>query len=1005
VAAKNTADETGQTSRKAHHPRASRPSLGSRVRFDDLISKISTEFINLAPGDLDKGIEEVLKKIGKSAGVDHSAVFLFKNGHGSDTHEWSARGIPSLKDKLQSVLLESFPWYVGKLRQGENVLIRRVHDLPPEARAEKELLLDLGVKSLVSVPMVLNNSLVGFLGFDMVRREKTWSERTVSLLKIVGEIFVNALERRRSGLGLKESEKKYRRLVDNSLTGIYITQNQIIRFCNRKFAEIFGFDRPEELIGMSVRNLVSPESWKTVDRQVRLRETGRKRIARYEFRAVRKDGSAFEAEVLGTRISYEGEPAIQGAIIDITRQKQEEGEIQNRADQLIRHQAALLELAKMNFSDLDSSFQRTTEIAARTLGVDRVSIWFYNPEHTEITCHDLYSRPESVHDKGMVLKAKDYPHYFKALEDSRVIAADRALSDPRTCEFAGFYLKPRDIVSMMDIPIRRQGEIIGILCHEHTGRERKWTLEEQHFAISVGDAITLSLEASEGKRMEQVNESIFRISEAANCAQNLQALFHSIHQVVSGLMPAKNFYISLYDSVHSILSFPYFVDEYDAPPEPKPLGRGLTEYVLRTGQALLASPEVFADLERRGEVESVGAPSIDWLGVPLNINGQTIGVMVVQGYTESLRYGEEDKNILKFVCDQIAMVIHRKKTEEEVQERERFLSSMFESIQDGISILGEDYTILRVNKAVENWYSHALPIVGKKCYEAYHLRDRICDVCPTRKTIATSEAAYEVVPKVGSASEVTGWLDLFSFPLIDKNTGQMKGVIEYVRDITERKKAEDRLQGSLQEKEVLLREIHHRVKNNMQVISSLLNLQSRRIKDTDVLEMFKESQRRIRSMALIHERLYQSSDLSRIEFSEYLRNLATHLFHSYQVDASRVQLKIEAEAVNLNINTAIPCGLIVNELISNALKHGFPEGRSGRVGIDLHRLEGDGYSLRVVDDGVGFPEGLDFRKTETLGMQIVNTLASQIDASIDLGRDKGTEFTLHFQEVQYKQRA
>jgi PAS domain S-box-containing protein len=1129
IAVRDKANGTRKAARKPANSRASRQSNNSRFQFEDLITAISTQFINLAPEDLDKGIEDALKKIGKTAGVDHSAVFLFKNGHGYDAHEWCARGVPSLKDRMQDVPVQTFPWYMSRLRQGENIYIPRVQDLPPEAGAERELLQNLRIKSLVAVPMILHNSLVGFLGFDSMRREKTWSERTLTLLKIVGEIFVNALERKRSEQSLQESEKNYRRLVDNSLTGIYITQDYFLRFCNRKFAEIFGYDRPEELIGVSVQKLVSPESWKTVERQVRLRENGRKRTARYEFRAVRKDGSVFDAEVLGARIIYEGKPAIQGAIIDITerksasddlresenkyralfegipvglyrrspdgriidlnptmvqmlgfeekqsvlgrfaldfyldpkdgersaallaqnrvlrnfefqvkridgrviwvqdnahavvdskgrvlhcegslleitRQKQEEKEVQNRADQVIRYQAALLELAKMDFSDLDSTLRRTTEIDARTIGVNRVSIWIFNPEHTEIACRDLYSRAENVHDKGMVLKAKESPHYFKALEESRAIAADRALSDPRTCEFADSYLNPRGIVSMMDIPIRRHGAIIGVICHEHSGRERKWTLEEQQFAISVGDAITLSLEASEGKRMERVNESIFQISEAANSAQNLQGLFHSIHQVISGLMPANNFYISLYDSVHSILSFPYFVDEFDTPPEPKPLGRGLTEYVLRTGQALLASPEIFAELERRGEVESIGAPSIDWLGVPLNINGQTIGVLVVQTYTEGLRYSEEDKNILKFVCDQIAMVIHRKKTEEDVQERERFLSSMFESIQDGISILAEDYTILRVNKTMENWYSHVLPLVGKKCYEAYHLRDRACDICPTRKTLETSESAYEVVAKVGTGGEVTGWIDLYTFPLIDKRTGQMKGVIEYVRDITERKKAEDRLQESLQEKEVLLREIHHRVKNNMQVISSLLNLQSRQIKDPFVLEMFKESQRRIRSMALIHERLYQSSDFSRIEFSQYLRNLATHLFHSYQVDASRVYLKIEAEEVHLNINTAIPCGLIVNELVSNALKHGFPEGRSGELGIDLRRAEGDAYVLRVKDDGVGFPEELDFRKTETLGMQIVNTLVSQIDASIDLVRDKGTEFTIHFQEVKYRQR-
>jgi two-component sensor histidine kinase len=155
-------------------------------------------------------------------------------------------------------------------------------------------------------------------------------------------------------------------------------------------------------------------------------------------------------------------------------------------------------------------------------------------------------------------------------------------------------------------------------------------------------------------------------------------------------------------------------------------------------------------------------------------------------------------------------------------------------------------------------------------------------------------------------------------------------------------------------------------------------------------------------MALIHERLYQSSDLSRIEFSQYLRNLATHLFHSYKADSSRIRLKIDAEEVFLNINTAIPSGLIINELVSNALKHGFPEGRSGELDIDLHRVGGDGYVLQVKDDGVGFPEGLDFRKTGTLGMQIISTLVEQIEGRLELSRENGTAFRVEFNELPRK---
>jgi two-component sensor histidine kinase len=194
----------------------------------------------------------------------------------------------------------------------------------------------------------------------------------------------------------------------------------------------------------------------------------------------------------------------------------------------------------------------------------------------------------------------------------------------------------------------------------------------------------------------------------------------------------------------------------------------------------------------------------------------------------------------------------------------------------------------------------------------------------------------------------------------------------------------------------------------MQVISSLLNLQARQIKDPLVLEAFKESQRRIRSMALIHERLYQSSDLSRIEFSQYLRNLASHLFQSYQADASRIRVKMETEEVLLNINTAIPCGLIVNELISNVLKHAFPDGRSGELEIVLRRAAGGGYVILVRDDGIGLPPGLDIRRTETLGMQIVSTLVGQIDGRLNPDSPKnqrGAAFELQFRDLPRKRRA
>jgi PAS domain S-box-containing protein len=240
-----------------------------------------------------------------------------------------------------------------------------------------------------------------------------------------------------------------------------------------------------------------------------------------------------------------------------------------------------------------------------------------------------------------------------------------------------------------------------------------------------------------------------------------------------------------------------------------------------------------------------------------------------------------------------------------------------------------------------------------------------------------------------------------SSALLNDAGGNAIGAIILLHDITKEREVDERIKASLKEKEVLLKEIHHRVKNNLQIISSLLNLQSTYIKDPQALGMFKESQNRVRSMALIHEKLYQSKDISRIDFTEYIRNLAGNLIRSYGASPAKVKLVIDADQISLGVDTAIPCGLIINELVTNSLKYAFTDGRKGEIRVSL-RNETDGkgqYRLIVADNGVGFPESIDLRKTTTLGLQLVSTLTDQLNGTIEVKRENGTEFIIRFSEV------
>jgi len=269
-------------------------------------------------------------------------------------------------------------------------------------------------------------------------------------------------------------------------------------------------------------------------------------------------------------------------------------------------------------------------------------------------------------------------------------------------------------------------------------------------------------------------------------------------------------------------------------------------------------------------------------------------------------------------------------------------------------------------------------------------------------TIKKYESAFCGIPQelegtINTLFDGVVWFETFLNPIVLEN-GRIEEISCISHQITSKKEAEAEIIQSLKEKEVLLKEVHHRVKNNLQVISSILNLQSSYVRDEKILQILRESQNRIKSMSFIHESLYQNKTFSYINFSEYIVNLSKNLVHSYQLFGNQVEMKFKVGEVKLNIDQAIPCGLIVNELVSNALKYAFPDNQKGIINIEISE-KGSKVTLRVEDSGKGLPKGFDFTNTETLGLQLVTTLIEQLDGKMKLESKKGAKYLITFEKL------
>ena len=209
-------------------------------------------------------------------------------------------------------------------------------------------------------------------------------------------------------------------------------------------------------------------------------------------------------------------------------------------------------------------------------------------------------------------------------------------------------------------------------------------------------------------------------------------------------------------------------------------------------------------------------------------------------------------------------------------------------------------------------------------------------------------------------------------------------------DITEQKKNETLLESSLAEKEILLKEIHHRVKNNLQIISSLIVLQEQYVKDERILHIFKDFQNRIKVMALIHQTLYNSENLNKIYLSSYIKNLVNNLFKAYSADSKQIKLELNIEDIDFSLDNANACGLIINELVSNSLKHAFSENNDGKIIVTLKKTINNRILLDVYDNGIGIPKEVDYKNSDSLGLKLISTITKQMDGKISIERNNGT---------------
>ncbi len=778
----------------------------------------------------------------------------------------------------------------------------------------------------------------------------------------VGAIAINRdiTEQKRAEKALKESEEKYKDLVENLNDVIYIIgKNGVITYISPAIESFMSYT-PQEMIGNNFSEFVCKEDLPGIEENFLKVLSGH--TATNEYRAVGKSGdiqwirTSSWPVVVGDHVT-----GVQGVLMDITEQKKAEKalkwelSVNNSLSKLYKPLISPSSIEEIATTILDHAKQLTNSEQGYVSSID--------PETGACIAHTLTKMLDQCsvppENKRIVFLPKDghYPGLWgHSLNTREPFFTNSPEMHPDIQRIPEGHIR---VQTFLSVPVLLGNELVGQIALAN--KKGGYTERDLDAICRFADVYAVAIQRMRAEEKLRESEEKFRdIAE-----RNFDAIFE---------LDTKGCITYISPAIERIIDY--------NPQEM--MGTPLLAYVSEF--SVSQTQQAYMNLLEGNSVEGfqVKALKKDESSALVEINASPI---IKEGIITGIQGVARD-------------ITERKKAETKLRESEEKYRTLVEQSLQGIAIAqGMPPRLVFVNTAFAEMSGYTVEELLSFSHDVTdilaHPEDHV--MCSTNyiARIAGKPAPSRYEFRLMRKDKNVRWLELLASCIEYEGSPAVQAAF---MDITERKKAEKQIKQSLREKEVLLREIHHRVKNNLQVISSLLNLQADHIKDRTYQGMLKESQNRIKSMALIHEKLYQSENLADIDFEEYITSLVYGLVRSYNV-MEKVTPTIKVDKVSLGIDAAIPCGLIINELVSNSLKYAFPGDRTGEITIQLHST-GNTVELVVADNGVGIPDTIDFRNTQTLGLDLVTTLAEeQLDGEIMLDKTKETAFRITFEVV------